>query len=91
MAVLGVWDVAVSKFVPYPASALFRRLQQEGKIELDDRVLRLPDGFLHRQGAVLRGCGLDPGGAVLDHAVDVRELLRGSRLPAGRCAPRKCC
>ena len=75
MAVLGVWDVAVSKFVPYPGSALFRRLQQEGKIELDDRVLRLPDGLLHVPGAVLRRRRLHAA-AVLDDAVDVRELLR---------------
>ena len=45
MAVLGVWDVAVSKFVPYPGSALFRRLQQEGKIELDDRFFVSPMDF----------------------------------------------
>ena len=45
MAVLGVWDVAVSKFVPYPGSALFRRLQREGKIELDDRFFVSPMDF----------------------------------------------
>ena len=45
MAVLGVWDVAVSKFVPYPGSALFRRLQQEGKLELDDRFFVSPMDF----------------------------------------------
>ena len=45
MAVLGVWDVAVSKFVPYPGSALFKRLQQEGKIELDDQFFVSPMDF----------------------------------------------
>jgi radical SAM superfamily enzyme YgiQ (UPF0313 family) len=49
MAVLGVWDVAVSKFVPYPGSALFRRLQQEGKIELDDRFFVSPMDFYTSQ------------------------------------------
>ena len=45
MAVLGVWDVAVSKFVPYPGSELFRRLQREGKIELDDAFFVSPMDF----------------------------------------------
>ena len=45
MAVLGVYDVAVSKFVPYPGSALFRRLQQEGKILLDDEFFVSPMDF----------------------------------------------
>jgi radical SAM superfamily enzyme YgiQ (UPF0313 family) len=45
MAVLGVYDVAVSKFVPYPGSALFRRLQQEGKLSLDDQFFVSPMDF----------------------------------------------
>jgi radical SAM superfamily enzyme YgiQ (UPF0313 family) len=45
MAVLGVYDVAVSKFVPYPGSALFRRLQQEGKLQLDDEFFVSPMDF----------------------------------------------
>jgi len=45
MAVLGVYDVAVSKFVPYPGSALFRRLQREGKLELDDAFFVSPMDF----------------------------------------------
>jgi radical SAM superfamily enzyme YgiQ (UPF0313 family) len=45
MAVLGVYDVAVSKFVPYPGSALFRRLQREGKVELDDEFFVSPMDF----------------------------------------------
>jgi anaerobic magnesium-protoporphyrin IX monomethyl ester cyclase len=36
MALLGVYDVQVSKFVPYPGSELFKRLLDEGKIKLDD-------------------------------------------------------
>ena len=45
MAVLGVHDIAVSKFVPYPGSELFRRLQREGKIELDDAFFVSPMDF----------------------------------------------
>ena len=45
MAVLGVYDVAVSKFVPYPGSELFRRLQREGKIKLDDEFFVSPMDF----------------------------------------------
>jgi len=45
MAVLGVYDIAVSKFVPYPGSALFRRLQQEGKLQLDDEFFVSPMDF----------------------------------------------
>ena len=49
MAVLGVYDVAVSKFVPYPGSALFRRLQAEGKIQLDDEFFVSPMDFYTRR------------------------------------------
>jgi anaerobic magnesium-protoporphyrin IX monomethyl ester cyclase len=45
MAVLGVYDVAVSKFVPYPGSELFRRLQREGRIQLDDDFFISPMDF----------------------------------------------
>jgi len=45
MAVLGVHDVAVSKFVPYPGSELFRRLQRAGNIELDDAFFVSPMDF----------------------------------------------
>ena len=45
MAWLGVYDVAVSKFVPYPGSELFTRLQREGKIELDDDFFVSPMDF----------------------------------------------
>ena len=49
MAVLGVYDVAVSKFVPYPGSELFRRLQGEGKIQLDDEFFVSPMDFYTRK------------------------------------------
>ena len=42
MAALGVYDVVVSKFVPYPGSELFHRLQREGKIKLDDEFFVSP-------------------------------------------------
>ncbi len=45
MAVLGVHDVSVSKFVPYPGSELFVRLQREGKIQLDDEFFVSPMDF----------------------------------------------
>jgi radical SAM superfamily enzyme YgiQ (UPF0313 family) len=45
MAVLGVHDVAVSKFVPYPGSELFRRLQRAGKLQLDDEFFVSPMDF----------------------------------------------
>jgi len=45
MALLGVHDVAVTKFVPYPGSELFKRLQQEGRIALDDQFFLSPMDF----------------------------------------------
>jgi anaerobic magnesium-protoporphyrin IX monomethyl ester cyclase len=45
MAVLGVHDVSVSKFVPYPGSVLFKRLQQEGRIAVDDEFFLSPMDF----------------------------------------------
>lgn len=45
MAWLGVYDVAVTKFVPYPGSELFARLQKEGKIQLDDDFFVSPMDF----------------------------------------------
>jgi len=45
MALLGVHDVAVSKFVPYPGSSLFKRLQQEGRIAVDDEFFLSPMDF----------------------------------------------
>jgi radical SAM superfamily enzyme YgiQ (UPF0313 family) len=49
MARLGVHDVAVSKFVPYPGSHLFKRLQQEGKIAVDDEFFLSPMDFYTRK------------------------------------------
>lgn len=45
MALIGVHDVSVTKFVPYPGSELFRQLQQAGKIEMDDRFFISPMDF----------------------------------------------
>jgi radical SAM superfamily enzyme YgiQ (UPF0313 family) len=45
MAYLGVYDIAVSKFVPYPGSSLFKRLQQEGRLALDDEFFLSPMDF----------------------------------------------
>ncbi len=45
MALLGVDDVAVSKFIPYPGSELFKQLQGEGKIKLDDEFFVSPMDF----------------------------------------------
>ena len=45
MAVLGVHDVAVSKFVPYPGSELFKRLQRSSKLQLDDEFFVSPMDF----------------------------------------------
>jgi radical SAM superfamily enzyme YgiQ (UPF0313 family) len=49
MAVLGVHDVAVSKFVPYPGSQLFTRLQAAGRIQLDDEFFVSPMDFYTRR------------------------------------------
>jgi radical SAM superfamily enzyme YgiQ (UPF0313 family) len=49
MAVLGVHDVSVSKFVPYPGSELFTRLQRAGKIQLDDDFFVSPMDFYTRR------------------------------------------
>ena len=45
MALLGVHDVSVTKFVPYPGSELFRELQETGKIEMDDAFFVSPMDF----------------------------------------------
>ena len=37
IAILGVHDISVTKFVPYPGSKLFHELQDSGAIELDDQ------------------------------------------------------
>ncbi len=45
MAWLGVHDVVVSKFVPYPGSKLFKDLQTQGKLKLDDEFFIMPMEF----------------------------------------------
>jgi anaerobic magnesium-protoporphyrin IX monomethyl ester cyclase len=45
MALLGVHDVVVSKFVPYPGSKLFRDLQASGRLKLDDDFFIMPMDF----------------------------------------------
>lgn len=45
IAWLGVHDVAVTKFVPYPGSALFRQLQADGRLQLDDQFFIMPMDF----------------------------------------------
>lgn len=45
MALLGVHDVVVSKFIPYPGSQIFKDLQAAGKIELDDDFFIMPMEF----------------------------------------------
>lgn len=45
LALLGLWDVAVTKFIPYPGSPLFTQLQAEGKIKLDDEFFHSPMDF----------------------------------------------
>lgn len=45
IAWLGVHDVAVTKFVPYPGSLLFRQLQESGKLKLDDEFFIMPMDF----------------------------------------------
>ena len=45
IALMGVHDVAVTKFVPYPGSELFKRLQAQGKLKLDDEFFIMPMDF----------------------------------------------
>ncbi len=42
LAVLGLDEVSVAKFVPYPGSAMFRRLVAEGRIALNDEFFIAP-------------------------------------------------
>ncbi len=45
IAFLGVHDISVTKFVPYPGSPLFHQLQESGKIQLDDAFFVSPMDF----------------------------------------------
>ena len=49
LAIMGVHDISVAKFVPYPGSELFRQLQQSGKIDLDDEFFESPMDFYTRE------------------------------------------
>lgn len=49
LAIMGIHDVAVTKFVPYPGSALFKELQATGKIQLDDEFFESPMDFYTRK------------------------------------------
>lgn len=49
LAILGVHDVAVTKFVPYPGSELFQRLQREARIATDDEFFLSPMDFYTRK------------------------------------------
>ncbi len=49
LALLGVHDVLVTKFVPYPGSRLFKELQASGKIELDDKFFVSPMDFYNSE------------------------------------------
>lgn len=52
MAWIGVHDIAVSKFIPYPGSPLFRQLQAEGKISMDDEFFVSPMDFYTKTSRV---------------------------------------
>jgi anaerobic magnesium-protoporphyrin IX monomethyl ester cyclase len=49
LALLGVHDIAVTKFVPYPGSELFTRLQREARIAADDDFFLSPMDFYTRK------------------------------------------
>ena len=49
LAVMGVHDVVVSKFVPYPGSELFIQFQKEKKIQLDDEFFESPMDFYNEK------------------------------------------
>ena len=49
IALIGVYDVSVTKFVPYPGSALFKQLQRDGLITLDDEFFISPMYFYSRK------------------------------------------
>ncbi len=50
LAWMGVHDVGVAKFVPYPGSVLFRQLLDAGRIELSDAFFLSPIDFYGRAG-----------------------------------------
>lgn len=56
MAVLGVHDVSVTKFVPYPGSDLFRHLQQEGRLDTDDDFFLSPMDYYSKKSRSYSEC-----------------------------------
>ncbi|NLX20720.1 MAG: hypothetical protein GXY55_03485, partial [Phycisphaerae bacterium] len=50
LAWMGVRDVGVAKFVPYPGSALFHEMLAAGKVRLDDTFFLSPIDFYGRAG-----------------------------------------
>jgi radical SAM superfamily enzyme YgiQ (UPF0313 family) len=51
LAWIGVHDVSVTKFVPYPGSALFDDLRASGRIQLNDAFFLSPFSFYDNHGA----------------------------------------
>ncbi len=51
LALMGVHDVSVTKFVPYPGSALFDEMLAAGRIELNDDFFLSPFSFYDNKGA----------------------------------------
>jgi radical SAM superfamily enzyme YgiQ (UPF0313 family) len=51
LAFYGISDVAVSKFIPYPGSELFKKLQDNGEISLDDKFFISPIDFYSSDAA----------------------------------------
>jgi len=51
LAFYGISDVAVSKFIPYPGSELFKQLQNSGQISLDDKFFISPIDFYSSDAA----------------------------------------
>jgi radical SAM superfamily enzyme YgiQ (UPF0313 family) len=50
LAVLGVHDVVVSKFTPYPGSALFQEMLEKGKIEPSDSFFLASVNYYTKRG-----------------------------------------
>ena len=51
LALMGVHDVSVTKFVPYPGSALFDEMLAAGRIELNDDFFLSPFSFYDDKSA----------------------------------------
>lgn len=64
LALMGVQDVGVAKFVPYPGSAMFRDLLVSGKIALDDDFYLSPIDSYGGKGCRVSFAGAIPAGAL---------------------------